>query len=338
MSVYTFTGSSDAASPTTDSIPLILSEEGTENVSETFDPLTPISDESLEAASDSDVLVLLDDNTVSSVPLETYVSRVVASEMPSDFSFEALKAQAVAARTYVEGRRMQYESGTSKHPEAFVCATTCCQVYRDESGLRSVKSDEWYENDFNKIKNAVAQTAGEMLYYNGELVQQPLFFSSAGGGRTENSEDVFASAFPYLRSVDSEYDSPEKYTDNVTTFPLNEALKKVTEYASSNPSAVTVISDNADASQIEVMSRTEGGGAKLVRFGSTALTGRQTRTVFNLPSSDMTVSSDGETVTFTTQGSGHRVGLSQYGADGMAQHGYSYSEILSHYYSGTTVH
>jgi stage II sporulation protein D len=177
-----------------------------------------------------------------------------------------------------------------------------------------------------------------MLYYNGELVQQPLFFSSAGGGRTENSEDVFASAFPYLRSVDSEYDSPEKYTDNVTTFPLNEALKKVTEYASSNPSAVTVISDNTDASQIEVMSRTEGGGAKLVRFGSTALTGRQTRTVFNLPSSDMTVSSDGETVTFTTQGSGHRVGLSQYGADGMAQHGYSYSEILSHYYSGTTVH
>lgn len=300
----------------------------------------PLSDAALTALSSSDILVLMPDGSIESVPLELYTARVVASEMPSAFSYEALKAQAVAARTYAEGRRAQYENGKSKHAGAYVCASTCCQVYRSEAELRKVKSDKWYENDFNIIKNAVADTAGELLYYNGELVQQPLFFSSAGGGRTENSEDVFAGAVPYLRSVESSYDAPEKYTDKKTTVPLLEVMSKVKEFAASSPASVTVVSagDSDAASSVEVLSRTEGGGAALVRFGSIALTGRQTRSLFSLPSADMTVAVSSDSVTFTTQGSGHRVGLSQYGADGMAQRGYTYKEILKHYYSGTDIH
>lgn len=308
------------------------------------DHLTPVSDSELDKLSSVTVSVLLSSGSVANVPLETYVARVVASEMPSSFSYEALKAQAVAARTYVEGRRIQFADGKSKHKEACVCASTCCQVYRSEAELRSVKSDEWYENDFNIIKNAVLDTAGEMLYYNGELVQQPLFFSSAGGGKTENSEDVFTGTLPYLRSVDSLYDSPEKYTNKVSSIPLSEVISKVNDYAASHSSAVTIISDSdasattvASDSTIEILSRTEGGGAALVRFGSIALTGRQVRSIFDLPSADMDVSSANGSVTFTTRGSGHRVGLSQYGADGMASHGYTYKEILSHYYSGTEV-
>lgn len=281
----------------------------------------------------------MNDGSTQKVPLELYTARVVASEMPSTFSYEALKAQAISARTYAEGRREQYEQGKSKHHEAYVCASTCCQVYRDEAELRKVKSDKWYENDFNIIKNAVAETAGELLYYNGELVQQPLFFSSAGGGSTENSEDVFAGTVPYLRSVESLYDAPEKYTNKKTTIPLLEVMSKVKDLAASSPSAVTVVSaGDADASSsIEIISRTEGGGASLIRFGSIALTGRQTRTLFDLPSSDMDISVSSDTVTFTTQGSGHRVGLSQYGADGMARRGYTYKEILRHYYSGADI-
>lgn len=303
------------------------------------DHTAPITDAQLTALSTSTVLVRMSDGSIENIPLELYTARVVASEMPSSFSYEAIKAQAVAARTYAEGRHEQYEQGKSKHPDAYVCATTCCQVYRNEDELRKVKSDKWYENDFNIIKNAVAETAGELLYYNGELVQQPLFFSSAGGGRTENSEDVFAGALPYLRSVESLYDAPEKYTDKTTTVPLLEVMSKVKDYAASHESSVTIVSagDSDAASSIEVLSRTEGGGAALIRFGNIALTGRQTRSLFSLPSADITVSVSGDKVTFTTQGSGHRVGLSQYGADGMANRGYTYKEILGHYYSGTQV-
>ncbi len=303
------------------------------------DHTAPITDAQLTALSTSSVLVRMSDGSIEKIPLELYTARVVASEMPSSFSYEAIKAQAVAARTYADGRREQYEQGKSKHPGAYVCSTTCCQVYRNEAELRKVKSDKWYENDFNIIKNAVAETAGELLYYNGELVQQPLFFSSAGGGRTENSEDVFAGALPYLRSVESLYDAPEKYTDKTTTVPLLEVMSKVKDYAASHEASVTIVSagDSDAASSIEVLSRTEGGGAALIRFGNIALTGRQTRTLFSLPSADMTVAVSNDNVTFTTRGSGHRVGLSQYGADGMARRGYTYKEILSHYYSGTSV-
>ncbi len=303
------------------------------------DHTAPVTDAQLTALSTSTVLVTVGDGNIKKIPLELYTARVVASEMPSTFSYEALKAQAVATRTYVEGRRKQYEKGKSKHPGAYVCATTCCQVYRDEASLRDLKSDSWYENDFNIIKNAVAETAGELLFYNGELVQQPLFFSSAGGGRTENSEDVFTGALPYLRSVESLYDAPEKYINKTTTVPLLTVMSKVKEYAASHESSVTIVSaDDSDAaSSIEVLSHTEGGGAALIRFGSIALPGRQTRSLFSLSSSDIAVTVNNDNVIFTTQGSGHRVGLSQYGADGMADRGYTYTEILSHYYSGTNV-
>lgn len=326
-----------------------------------------IADSTLDGLSSTKVSVLLSNENIVYVPLETYVARVVASEMPSSFSYEALKAQAVAARTYVEGRRIQFENGKSKHKEACVCASTCCQVYRSDTELRSIKSDEWYENDFNIIKNAVLDTAGEMLCYNDELVQQPLFFSSAGGGKTENSEDVFTATLPYLRSVDSLYDSPKKYTNKISTLPLSEVMSKVNDYTASHSSAVTIISESSTKSSsgasdsgsssgapnsdnptgasgapvknntVEVLSRTEGGGAALVRFGGVALTGRQVRSLFSLPSADMDITEANGSVTFTTRGSGHRVGMSQYGADGMASRGYTYKEILSHYYSGTEV-
>lgn len=130
--------------------------------------------------------------------MEEYVACVVASEMPSDFETEALKAQAVAARTYASARKQEFEAGKCSHYDegAYVCNTTHCQVYRTEEGLREVKGDEWMEKNFPKILSAVYETAGEVLYYDGSLVEQPLFFSS-GGERTENSEDVFVSAVPY---------------------------------------------------------------------------------------------------------------------------------------------
>lgn len=285
-----------------------------------------ISDEYLAEISDFDVLVLKENGNVDSVPVEQYVAGVVASEMPSSFDLEALKAQAVAARTYVTSRRDSYNNGKSKHTGAYVCATTCCQVYRNTEELRKVKSDDWIKTDYNKVKTAVSQTAGQLLYYDGELVTQPLFFS-ASGGKTENSEDVFSNALPYLRSVSSSYENAEKYNNFETVKTYDELKKLLSSYGT-----VNLTPDN-----IKVLSLTEGDGVALAAFDTLQLTGRQVRELLELPSADFTIKTTDDNVTFITNGSGHRVGLSQYGADGMAANGYNYKEILQHYYSGTSI-
>ena len=122
--------------------------------------------------------------------------------MPADFEMEALKAQAVAARTYAAARKKDFEEDQCTHSDdgAYVCDSTHCQVYRDEAALEEVKGSQWMKESFLKILRAVSQTAGEVLYYGGELVEQPLFFSS-GGDRTENSEDVFCQYDSCIREV-----------------------------------------------------------------------------------------------------------------------------------------
>ena len=308
------------------------------------DSIKEISDKYLEEISTHSVRVKMEDGSLRDIPIESYVAGVVASEMPSSFHYEALKAQAVAARTYVEAKNRDLAAtGAGRHQGASVCTTSCCQVYRDVDGLRSVKSADWMAEDYKKIKNAVADTAGQYLYYDGELVSQPLFFS-ASGGSTENSEDVFASAVPYLRSVTSSVESVEKYDNRETSFAMADVEAKLTAYISANPQPKAPAAYNAAAlpinlsgGDIMVESRTDGGGAALVRFGDILLTGRQVRSLFSLPSADITVKSTVDTVTFITSGNGHRVGLSQYGADAMGKAGSTYKEILSHYYSGTEV-
>jgi len=303
-----------------------------------------IEDKYLEEISDHSVKVMMEDGSVREIPLESYVAGVVASEMPSSFDFEALKAQAVAARTYVTAKdRDLAASGAGRHVGACVCTTSCCQVYRDVDGLRSAKSAAWLAEDYNKVKSAVAETAGELLYYDGELVSQPLFFS-ASGGSTENSEDVFASAVPYLRSVTSSLEIVEKYDGREVSFSLDDLEEKLTSYIKAHPEPAAPADYSASAlpvklsgAEISVESRTAGGGAAVIRFGDIRLTGRQVRELLSLPSADITVEKTADTVTFITNGNGHRVGLSQYGADAMGKAGSTYKEILAHYYSGTEV-
>ena len=137
-------------------------------------------------------LCLTDSKTIVQIPLETYVAGVVASEMPSSFHIEALKAQAVAARTYAVAK-MQSDHNPEQHPQAPLCDTTHCQVYSENRDIP------------DKTKKAVSETASELLYYNGKMAKDILYHASSGG-HTENSEDVFVSAVPYLRSVDSSYE------------------------------------------------------------------------------------------------------------------------------------
>jgi stage II sporulation protein D len=266
------------------------------------------------------------------VPFEEYVKGVVAGEMPGSFELEALKAQAVAARTYSLSKVIRSgNSGNPDHPSAPVCDDTHCQVYRSPEELKEIKSAEWMKTDWLKIQKAVDSTKGQLMYYQGQLVEQPLFFSSSGG-KTENSEDVFVSAIPYLRSVDSPYETAAPHQNEQIEISLSEFKQKIKQtYPKKNLG-------NVNADTVRVLERSNGGRVAAIQVGNLTLKGREIRDIFGLRSANFTVSVQGTNVLFITEGYGHGVGMSQWGANGMAQAGYKYADILKHYYTGVDVY
>ena len=167
------------------------------------------------------------------VDFEDYVKGVVSSEMPSSFPLEALKAQSVAARTYSLGKIQKSQTGGNpkSHPKAPVCDSTHCQVYQNPSDLKSIKGSSWMEgkDGWKKICKAADATRGQLLYYQGELVQQALFHSSSGG-KTENCQDVFAASVPYLVSVDSPYEDEATHQNEQHTFTVENFAKRIRAY------------------------------------------------------------------------------------------------------------
>lgn len=266
------------------------------------------------------------------VAFEDYIKGVVAGEMPASFEQEALKAQAVAARTYSLSKIIRSgEGGNPDHPSAPVCDDTHCQVYRSPDELEEIKSAEWMATGWPKIREAVDSTRGQLMYYQGALVEQPLFHSSSGG-KTENSEDVFVSALPYLRSVDSPYETAAPHQNEQVEISLSEFRQKVKQ-AYPNKDAGVINSDT-----LKVLERSAGGRVASIQAGNLTLKGREIRDIFGLRSANFTLSVQGSTVLFTTDGYGHGVGMSQWGANGMAQAGYDYAAILKHYYTGVEVY
>ena len=268
------------------------------------------------------------------IDFEEYITGVVACEMPSSFEEEALKAQAVAARTYALSKIIRSgESGfPSAHPAAAVCDDVHCQAYMTQSQLEVIKGANWIDSGYKKVCKAVEDTKGELMYYDGVLVSQALFHSSSGG-RTENSEDVFASAVPYLRSVESPYEEDATHKDEKTTFSLLSLAQKL------NSNYRDRFTGNFTAKDVKVTSHSEGGRVESFKVGNAVYTGREVREALGLSSANFTVSasSDGESIIFTSNGYGHGVGMSQYGANGMAKEGYDYKKILMHYYSGIRI-
>ena len=263
----------------------------------------------------SDILipVLKANGTVTQMNLEDYICRVVLGEMPASFEEEALKAQAVAARTYA----LRCVGG-SKHPQGAVCTShQCCQAYCEPEGyIRN--GGPWANTE--KVFSAVRQTAAEVLYYNDKLIMAT-YFSSAGG-TTEDAKEVWGSSFPYLTVVTSP-EEDDKFNGQSVTFTAAEFQKKLGVSLKGNP-----------ASWFGATTYTVGGGVDQIRIGGTLYSGVDIRGKLGLRSTDFSVTTTDSTITFTTNGFGHRVGMSQYGADAMAASGSSYSEILTHYYTG----
>lgn len=274
---------------------------------------------------------------VEKVDFEDYICQVVACEMPAGFENEALKAQAVAVRTYAMSKVLSfYDTEPEEHPKAPVCNSTHCQVYKSMSELVESHGEGWRDEGFEKIRKACSETEGELLYYEGKLVTQPLFFSSSGG-QTENSEDVFSDEYPYLVSVSSTYEEGASHSNEVKTFSIEEFQRLINEkYADRNSGEKIATSD------IKIISRTAGGRVDKMQIGSSTYKGTEVRSALGLSSALFSIGfkeENGESyIVFTTNGYGHGVGMSQYGANGMAKRGSDYKEILGHYYTGTKVY
>ena len=257
-----------------------------------------------------------DTGIIEEVPIEEYVVGVLAGEMPIEFELEALKAQAVAARSYA---MIQAERNIKK--EYDVIDTVMNQVYLDKNYLTTVWKDSYTDN-INKIKMAVLSTKGEYISYNGK-VAEALFFSTSPG-ITENSEEVFSSKVDYLRSVDSSFDeiSPVYITNK--TFSLEEFYNLLDL-------------DYSDELNIEILKKTSTGRIKNIRINNKEFTGSEICSKLSLKSTYFEIIKEDEKIIVKNKGYGHGVGMSQYGANGMALQGYNYEEILKHYYTGIEI-
>lgn len=256
------------------------------------------------------------DTGIVTVPLEDYVVGVLAGEMPIEFEMEALKAQAVAARSYVL-KKMSY----NKEKEYDVVDTIMNQVYLDNDYLKKTWGKD-YVKKINKLKTAVIETNYQYVDYNGNIADTMFFSTSVG--ETENSEEVFINKVPYLKSVSSTWDEISPVYKLNYQFKLNEFLNKL-DLPYSN------------FVKLEVIDSTSTGRVKKIKINEKTFDGSVVVTKLKLKSNHFTIKQDGDTINITTKGYGHGVGMSQYGAQGMALNGYSYEEILMHYYQGTSI-
>ena len=300
------------------SVPVMQNRQPVTNV--TSPDIAPESSVPQQGEQTSTMLlpVLMKDGTVQHMDVDAYLTAVVLREMPADFELEALKAQAIVARTYALKR---FTEG-GKHSENAVCTdSSCCQGYRtEEDYLLSGGSREAVE----KVRNAVTSTSGMVLTYQNQLIDATYF--SCSGGKTEDAQAVWGSDVPYLQSVDSPGEEHATHYTDTVTFTAEEFATLLGQRL-----------DGAAGTWLEEVTYTEGGGVATIRICGKTYQGTTIRQRLGLRSTAFVMTAVGNTITVTTKGFGHRVGMSQYGADAMAVRGNSCERILAHYYPGTNI-
>ncbi len=305
------TSSSNSSNNKSNTAPVDTSKSNTtnSNTNQTSNtesaPKPPVENKTMVSVSRSNGSVL-------NIELEEYLIGVVGAEMPASFSSEALKAQAVAARTYTL-RAIQMGRKLTD--------TVSTQAYSDNNQLKALWGSG-YDTYYNKIKNAVNDTKGQVVTYNGGLIDA--VFHSTSNGHTESAKEVWGNDIAYLQSVNSPWD------------------KDASSYLRSVDKEFNVVSNifgltiNKDT-EIQSINRNTSGRVSSITIDDKTYTGVDIRNLFGLRSTDFDMVFSEDKVTFTTRGYGHGVGMSQYGANGMANNGYSYKQILTHYYKGVSI-
>jgi stage II sporulation protein D len=272
-------------------------------------------------------------NTSSIMNLEDYIKGVVAAEMPADFDMEALKAQAVAARTFAYGRLTGvYQSKQGVHDGITICTdSTHCQAWISKENAMKKWNIFFSARNWAKIEKAVNGTKGMIVVYKGNIANT--LFHASSPGRTENNEDVWSgTAVPYLRSVESSGEENAKGYKTSIIISNAEFVEKLKKAYADYKFGEDIFKT------IKILGNTEGGRVKSLKIGDTTLTGTQFRTLYKLRSAAFSIKKNEDgSLKITTTGYGHGVGMSQWGADSLAKKGATYIEILKHYYTGVDV-
>lgn len=256
------------------------------------------------------VTVYRSNGKVEKLELEDYIVGVVASEIPASFNLEALKAQAVVARTYA----LKKISANQKLTD-----TVSTQSYIDVGQMHE-KWGNSFDTYYNKIKKAVSSTSSLCITYNGKYIDA--LYHSTSNGYTEDASNVWKESYPYLKSVESSWDKNVSSYEKVVTKEYDWLLSIL---------GIDIIDD------INIVSRNQSGRVQEVKVGDKIFTGVEFRELLGLRSADFDIDMSDGVVTITTRGYGHGVGMSQYGANEMAKMGYSYDKIIKYYYSGVKI-
>ena len=283
---------------------------------ETRMQMQPMQSESKQTVqkSNSTIPVRDPDRTCVSMALDSYLTGVLLAEIPAEFHEEALKAQSVAARTY--GWKAYTTGG--KHGDGSVCMdSSCCQAYLSEE---SYLAGGGTQEALKKIRQAVQATTGMVLVYDGELIEATYFSST--GGSTEAALAVWGADYPYLQSVAS----PEEVREHSISYTPEEFQDLLGKALTGSPE-----------DWFGPVAYTAGGGVDRMEICGETYTGVHLRKLLGLRSTDFSIETGSGNITITTQGYGHRVGMSQYGAEALAEDGSTWQQILQHYYPGTTI-
>ncbi len=248
---------------------------------------------------------------ILNLTINEYLIGAVAGEMPASFNIEALKAQAVVSRTYLL-KRIKNNN--------IIIDSTMQQVYKDNNELKNMWKND-FDKYYSKIKKAVLDTDKIAIYYNGDYIDA--LYHSTSNGYTLNSENVWSNAIPYLKSVESKWDL------NASSYLKN-----------TNKDIAYVLSlfGIDDINKIQIVSRDDTNHVKEIKVGDKIYKGTTFRSLLKLRSTDFDIMVNDNSVVFITRGFGHGVGMSQYGANGMANEGYNYIDILNHYYTNVSIY
>lgn len=256
---------------------------------------------------DTFIPVLINDDIVN-IPLEDYIIGVVAGEMPALFELEALKSQAIASRTYAINHQRSNE---------YITATTDDQVYLTDEQMQEKWQDK-YDQYYQKIKRAVTETSGLIMTYNHQPIKS--YYYSMSNGYTESSLNVFNEQNDYLTIIPSPFDENNSKTVSISK---NEFCEKL-----------SIDCQNISISNIE---KNKSNRISHIKINNKTFTGIEIRKILSLRSTDFTIEILPSSVTITTKGYGHGVGMSQYGSNNMAKLGYTYEEILKYYYQNIEI-
>ena len=310
-------------------IPIIFTKQISEVVSNTVEQIENKIIESNYDYKNYQTINLLHTKTseIEEIKLDEYLYGVVSAEMPVSFEKEALKAQAVVARTYTIYKIV---NNNNKHGEADICDdSTCCQAWISKEDRLAKWKDEEKEQNWNKIVEAVNSTQGKIILYEGKPINA--FFHSNSGGKTEPPINVWGgSGYPYLQSVETAGEDVYSQYSSELTITKQEFEEKM----KANYEDFTI---NYEDNPIEIKEYTEGNRVKTIKIGNKELSGVEVRTILGLRSANFQVSIDGDNISFKVVGYGHGVGMSQTGADSMAKEGKNYEEIIKHFYTGVEI-